>query len=160
MARPQLASLILMLLPLSVQAAPPLRAPHLPAPSAAHAMPVNGDAAMPDTLTGRWIVTELVEAAVPPDVPVTLEFAETGGLSGRSGCNSFSARLKVSGQNLSPGPARSTKKACESKVMAVEAAFMRALDRLTRYDIAEDGTLVLYGFDTVMMRARREDPAQ
>ena len=114
---------------------------------------------MSDTLTGRWIVTELAEAVLLPLVPVTLDFGAGGGLSGHSGCNSFSATLEVSGHDLSPGPAMSTRMACDSAVMAVEFAFNRALDRLTRYRIEDDGTLVLYGFDTVLIRARRNDTA-
>lgn len=148
MAAPVLAPLFLLLLPMT--------APQVPPHSLPQATLVNGDAAMPDALTGRWIVTELAEAVIPPGIPVALEFGETGGIAGKSGCNSFSASLQVSGQNLSPGPARSTKMACDSDVMAVEYAFHRALDRLTRYEIEGDGTLVLYGFDTVMMRARRQ----
>ena len=153
MAPPVLAPLILLLLPL-VAATPPQV---LPLPTATL---VNGDATMSDTLTGRWIVTEVAEAQIPPGVPVTLEFGAAGGLSGKSGCNSFSASLDVSGHDLSPGPARSTRMACDSSVMAVEYAFHRALERLSRYEVEGDGTLVLYGLDTVMMRARREDAAQ
>ena len=148
MAAPVLAPLFLLLWPMT--------APQMPPRDLPQATLVNGDAVMPDTLTGRWIVTEVAEAVILPGIPVALEFGATGGIAGKSGCNSFSASLKVSGHDLSPGPVRSTKMACDSDVMALEAAFHRALDRLTRYDIEGDGTLVLYGFETVMMRARRE----
>lgn len=142
---PPMLALVLALWPLAAPATPTL---------------VNGDAAMSDTLTGRWIVTELAEATLVPDVPVTMEFGPSGGISGKSACNSYSASLDVSGHDLSPGPARMTKMVCPAPVMAVEYAFNRALERLSRYEIAGDGTLVLWGFDTVVIRARREDAAQ
>jgi heat shock protein HslJ len=133
------------------QAGPPALTPGILPPAIA----ANGDPAMSDTLTGTWIVTEVAEAVIPPGAPVTLEFGE-GSLSGKSGCNSFSATLEVTGNDLAPGAAASTRMACGTEVMALEAAFLRALDRLTRYEIAADGTLALYGFDTLLMRATRE----
>ena len=150
MARLSLVSTVLALLPLAALAGPPVLTPAPP-----HAILANGDPAMSDTLTGRWIVTEVAEATIPPGAPVTLEFG-AGTLSGNAGCNSFSASLDVTGTDLAPGAAQSTRMACGTEVMALEAAFMRALDRLTRYEIAADGTLALYGYETLMMRAVRE----
>jgi putative lipoprotein len=151
MTRALLVSLVLALLPPAVQPAPiaPVRT-LLPAP-----IPVNGDPAMTQTLTGRWTVTEVAGAAVPAGAPVRLEFAE-GAVSGRGGCNSFGARLALNGKALSFGPARATKMACARDLMALEAGFMRALGQIDRYEIAADGRLELYGGAAVLMRAVRE----
>ena len=151
MVRLSLVSTVLALLPLAALAGPPVLTPAPP-----HAILANGDPAMSDTLTGRWTVTEVAGATILPGAPVTLEFGAEGGLAGKAGCNSFSTSLTVNGAELLLGPARATKMACGSEVMALEAAFMRALERITRYQIAADGTLALYGYETLMMRAVRE----
>jgi heat shock protein HslJ len=151
MIRPLLASLVLALPPVAAQSAP-VAAIHTILPPA---IPANGDPAMTDTLTGRWTVTEVAGAAVPAGGPVRLEFGE-GSVSGKGGCNSFSARLTLNGQALTFGPARATKMACDSEAMALEAAFMRALGQIDRYEMAGDGRLDLYGGAAVLMRAARE----
>lgn len=109
---------------------------------------------MSSALSGPWSVFEVASITIPDGANLSLEFGE-GSVGGHAGCNALSARIDLSGSDLRFGPVRTTKKACGQQIMAVEIGFLRAMQRVSRYEISCDGTLTLYGFDTVMMRARR-----
>ncbi len=152
MARTLFQTTLIVLLPLAALAAPPAMTPAPPP----RAIAVNGDAALPEMLAGVWIVTGVDAATIPPGAPVTLDFGAAGELVGTSGCNRYGAALTISGASLTVGPVRATRMACSADLMALEAAFNTALAGITRYEIAADGTLALYGDDTLLMQAARE----
>jgi heat shock protein HslJ len=73
-------------------------------------------------------------AKVPPDLHIDLRL-DGDQASGSSGCNTYGASFQAIGGSISFGPIRSTAMACENQVMAVEAAYLRALEGTTNYQV-------------------------
>lgn len=107
-----------------------------------------------DLLAGDWRVTELADAPLPEGTEGSLRF-EAGQVSGRAFCNRFSGGFTLGGEGLRFGPAAATRMACPPAQMAAEGAFLAALAKVDRFDIAADGTLELIGGDRVLLRAAR-----
>lgn len=103
---------------------------------------------------GEWTVVELtgerVEAAAP-----TLLFGEDGSVGGRASCNAYGATYALTGETLAVGRATVTRMACPPPRMAQEARFLELLQGVRRFDVADDGSLVLIGDDGRAIRARR-----
>jgi heat shock protein HslJ len=107
-------------------------------------------------LTGaEWKVTKAGAAAVPEGVEATIAFAPDGGVSGSSGCNRFSGTATLTGEGLGFGPMAGTRMACDAPASTVEAAFLDAMGRIDRFDIADDGSLRLIAGDTALIEAGR-----
>jgi heat shock protein HslJ len=86
------------------------------------------------------------------DRPLTLRLS-AGQASGSSGCNSFTASYRLSGDELEFGPIGSTRMACEAQVMDQESRYLAILDaaeNLARYGdgsvsvIAPDGRAIRF----------------
>ena len=57
-----------------------------------------------------------------------VQFKDAGKLAGHSGCNRFFGQYKISGNDINIGPIDSTRMACAESVMALEMAFLSALE--------------------------------
>ncbi len=67
---------------------------------------------------------------------ITANFGQDGNLSGSAGCNNYTAGYEVNGEQMSIGPAATTRKFCgEAGVMEQEAAYLMALEKVTRFQI-------------------------
>lgn len=71
---------------------------------------------------------------------ITAIFAEDGTLSGSAGCNNYTASYQVDGDQISIGPAASTRKACAEPegIMEQEMAYLLALETANTYRIEGD----------------------
>lgn len=106
-------------------------------------------------LMGTWAVTEVRSGTIPDGTVPTLVF-EADRLAGFAGCNNFGASLSVGdGGALKLGPAAITRMACAAPQMDVEAAVLRALQRVNAVAFEGEGQIVLSAFGTVMLRATR-----
>ncbi|MDT8856980.1 META domain-containing protein [Paracoccaceae bacterium Fryx2] len=105
-------------------------------------------------LAGLWRVGVIDGAALSEAVEVTLEIADNR-VSGRAGCNRYAGSLALTGEGMGFGPAAATKMACAPELMQAEAAFLAALARVTGFDIAPDGALILLAGGDAVLRARR-----
>ena len=91
-----------------------------------------------DGLSGTsWALTSMDDQPVPADVVVTLAFA-AGTASGSSGCNTYSGPYTVDGQSLDFGALASTRMACAGAAMAIEQAYLAALDGVTTWAVPQD----------------------
>ncbi len=111
-----------------------------------------------DLLTGpAWTVFEVGGEAVESGITATIAFdAEPPQVHGSSGCNRFAGGYVLSGEGLSfAAPLASTMMACDDPQMALERRFLDALAGVDRFDLAQDGHLVLLGADRPAIRARR-----
>lgn len=118
-------------------------------PGAAHAQ-------QPD-LRGTWRVERIAGEPVIEGSTVTLQFDDQGRISGRASCNRFTGSYTLAADRLTIGPAATTRMACAEAQMGQEMRFLRMLDGVKRWSIAESGTLIVTGEDgTVALRARRE----
>jgi len=104
---------------------------------------------------GEWRVMRL-DGAPTVDPAPTLHFEADGALSGSGGRNRYRASYEVTGEGIRIGPAAATRIACpEPETNAQEMHFFDVLERVDRFDIAEDGSLVLYAFDEPVIVAAR-----
>lgn len=95
-----------------------------------------------------WVVEDLDNAGIVDSANVTLEFdAAAQQLAGRAGCNRYNAAFDLSGEGLSIGPTAATRMACAPAVMEQEQRFFALLSRISRFDIAPSGALLLYSND-------------
>ncbi|QLQ05518.1 MAG: META domain-containing protein [Anaerolineae bacterium] len=76
---------------------------------------------------------------------VTMTLAR-GQVNGSAGCNNYMGSYQVDGNQLTFSPLASTKRMCAEGVMAVEQAFLAALEKTASYEI-HDAQLVLLAAD-------------
>jgi heat shock protein HslJ len=117
---------------------------------------LDGCAGDPDALlAGDWTATTLNGTPVPQGALVTLAF-DTGNVIGKAACNRFTGSYEWTGEGLSFGAIGATRMACPSALMETEQAVFSALSVVTRFDIAEDGSLLLQSDDrSTVLTARR-----
>jgi heat shock protein HslJ len=93
-------------------------------------------------LAGEWTVTALDGTALPKGADVTLTF-DAERISGLAACNRYSGSYELTGEGLTFGPMAGTRMACPSPLMETESAVFAAFARVTQFDIAPDGALLL-----------------
>ncbi|MCI1192968.1 META domain-containing protein [Calidifontimicrobium sp. SYSU G02091] len=103
----------------------------------------------------EWRVERLDGRAPVDRSRITLRFGNDGRLTGSASCNRFSAPWQLHGEGLRIGPAVATRMACPPPLMDQEDRFLRLLERVTRFEIAADGALVLVAGDGDRLVARR-----
>ena len=102
-------------------------------------------ATQPPNLEGtKWRVVEIGGAPTYGANPPTVSFGN-GRIRGDSGCNTFSANLKMDQTAIDVGSINSTLRLCEGAVGAIETQFMRALVGATSFAFDAEGNLVLDG---------------
>jgi heat shock protein HslJ len=126
-------------------------------PPSADSAPAPMPPAQSTSFTDReWILAQLGDRASPlgnggKPVTLTLTSAEHRA-SGNAGCNRYTGPYTLSGNQLSFGPAISTKMAC-AEGMDVETAYLSMLPNVTSYQ-ATDSSLVLMGASGELARFR------
>lgn len=104
---------------------------------------------------GAWTIDTFGDLKARPEEKITAEFGADGHLAGKGPCNRFMGPWTLSGEGLKIGPAAATMMACPGDAMEREQAFFALLDKVNRFEIAEDGALVLFTADGATMRAVR-----
>lgn len=106
---------------------------------------------------GEWRVDEVAGEATgsAPEAAPTLRFAADGRVSGRAGCNRFTAGYMLDGERLRIERAASTRMACPPPRMALEQRFLDFLVAVRRFDIDADGRLLLIDGEGRRLRAHR-----
>lgn len=89
-----------------------------------------------------WSLVQLGSQPLPSGTSVTLEF-EGDRVSGSAGCNRYFAGIKGNGPyDISIGSPGATRRSCPDSVMATEAAYLQALQKVTQFSFLA-GRLVL-----------------
>ena len=96
----------------------------------------------------EWTLASGVD--VPEDAVPTL-LLEEGNASGFGGCNTYTGDYELDGDAISIGPLAGTLMACEVQKMAVEGAYMPALEAADAWSIDGD-ELVLSSGDEETLR--------
>lgn len=80
----------------------------------------------------------------PVAMNVTAHFGEDSSLSGQAACNRYMGTYTVDGDILIVNPLATTRMMCEESLMAVEAAFLSALEGEHQFQINGDKLEVIY----------------
>ncbi|MFV0492106.1 MAG: META domain-containing protein [Pseudorhodobacter sp.] len=105
-----------------------------------------------------WTIMTALDTAMLPDHPARLVFTE-GRLRFEAPCNIYTTQLTEQDGQLVVMPFENMPKVCDPEVMEVEEALLRALTRVTEYEIDGTGELTLKSVDgSEMLRAKRQKP--
>ncbi|MEQ1930303.1 MAG: META domain-containing protein [Parvularculaceae bacterium] len=117
-------------------------------------MGCGGDSA--SLLVGDWKITRIGGAGVVPASHPTIGFDHKGAVYGDASCNRYSGRYGVTAEGLAINDTAATEMACaDAALMDQEQRLLGLLQSADRFDIADDGSLVLYARDEEAIRARR-----
>ncbi len=91
-----------------------------------------------------WVAEDIAGGGIIDNSYVTLNFDETGGIGGASGCNLMGGRATETGDRLALGEIISTMRACAPAIMDQERRYFDALAATERYEIDAHGFLLLH----------------
>ncbi|TVP92670.1 MAG: META domain-containing protein [Pseudomonadaceae bacterium] len=103
-----------------------------------------------------WVVDSINESAPLDESRVTLRFMPEQRIAGIASCNNFMAGYELSGEGLSLQQPVTTMKACEPALMEQEQAVLDILQGIQRFDINQDGQLVLYSDQGQSLTAQQD----
>jgi heat shock protein HslJ len=110
-----------------------------------------------ETLSGQaetgaiWTLTEIGGAA--PSAPITLEFPQSGQISGRAPCNRYFAAIKAPLPWFQLGPIGATKRACPD--LDLESRYFAALAGMTQAEVRGDVLILTDDLGAALVFARR-----
>lgn len=103
----------------------------------------GGDDDGPPLEGTEWALASGVDVPEDADPPTLL--LEDGNASGFGGCNTFTGGYELDGDSISIGPLAGTLMACELQKMAVEGAYMPALEAADAWSIDGDELVLSSG---------------
>lgn len=103
----------------------------------------GGDDDGPPLEGTEWALASGVDVPEDADPPTLL--LEEGNASGFGGCNTFTGGYELDGDSISIGPLAGTLMACEVQKMAVEGAYMPALEAADAWSIDGDELVLSSG---------------
>lgn len=108
-------------------------------------------------LKGAWAVTAINGKPVVKGSKPTVDFGTDGLLSGNASCNRYFANYKVTGEGLSISTGGSSMMMCDPQaIMDQEAAFLKQLGAVSRFEIGKKGQLILHSGANDTITARRK----
>lgn len=105
---------------------------------------------------GVWFVDQLRGGPIVELSRVTLTFGANGRISGTGSCNTYSAGYLLSGEGVTITMPIASMRTCEAPYMAQEAEFLEILRGVNRFELKDDGALVLHSADGGTIQARRQ----
>jgi heat shock protein HslJ len=103
----------------------------------------------------EWAV-EAIDGEPPVEgSKVSIAFDDEGRVSGAASCNRFTGRYALSGEGLSLTPMATTRMACPQPLMTQEQRVLALLEEVMRFEIVNDGALLLVTGDGRSVKARR-----
>lgn len=103
----------------------------------------------------EWVVEDIGGRGIIDDSRVTLAFDTEGRSGGKGSCNTYGAGYETDGDKITFEQPFSTMMACAEALMNQERAFFDLLPQIRRFDIADDGALILTAEDGRTITARR-----
>jgi len=120
---------------------------------------MTGNRMTDSKLAGSWELTYIsgiriaFEGLYPDRKPWISIDADSSKLNGNTSCNIFSGKFKSTGNKINfTGPLAMTMMACPGEG---ESVFVKTLEKITAYSIADDGVLSFLLNDVVLMRFKK-----
>jgi len=107
-------------------------------------------------LHGEWTVVEIDGQPIVAGSNVTLNFDSDGRLNGSASCNRYFSTFSLTGEGLTISNAGLSNMMCDQPLMDQEARFLELIAATTRFEIGEDGALVLRTDERALVVASRE----
>lgn len=105
-----------------------------------------------------WQVEDIDNRGIIDRSMITMDFTESGRISGFTSCNRYFADATVAGKDLSLGGIGSTRRVCAPALMDQEQRLLKALNDSARFAIDKDTWLVIYDAEGMeRLRAIRVD---
>ena len=90
-----------------------------------------------------WQLGKIGDQPVEEGTQPTLQFTQSGQVSGSGSCNRFSGTVTLSGESISFGPLAATKMACADSINAQETQYFYALSTAQRF-VLQGNSLQIY----------------
>ena len=121
--------------------------------------PLTGCGGSPQSLLTAqpWQVVSINGAAVDPDHPATLQFNADGLFGGQGACNQFTSSYQLDGESLSTKAVAATLRACMDPLMQQDQQMFDLLQHLHRFDLDEQGNLLLISSDDRRIVAKPQE---
>jgi heat shock protein HslJ/uncharacterized lipoprotein YbaY len=118
---------------------------------------LNGCGGDPASLLrgGEWVVEDITGVRVVKPSRITLAFGADGKVSGTASCNRYGAQYTLTGESLTIVRSYATRMACDAPLMDQERAFLEVLDKVHRFEMGPDATLILHTADRRTVTARQ-----
>lgn len=92
-------------------------------------------------LAGKWLVEDIAGRGVVDSAQTTIEFVDDGKVAGSTSVNRYSGSVTIDGNKIQLGRMMSTRRAGPPALMDQEAKFLRAMEQVKTFRIAETGLL-------------------
>lgn len=112
--------------------------------------------AAPKLVGPEWVIEDIAGGGVIDNSHASLQFLPDGRLAGNASCNRLIGSYTDKGDTLSVKLAGTTMMACPEVLMNQERRLLDILPLINRYDIDDNGTLVLKTTDAKSITARRQ----
>jgi len=103
----------------------------------------------------EWVVEDIDRGGIIDRSRVTLNFDAKDRVFGRAGCNTYNGRYTLTGEGLTVTNPATTLKACAESLMQQEQRFLEILSGVERFELSENGALILHGAKGRTITARR-----
>jgi heat shock protein HslJ/uncharacterized lipoprotein YbaY len=103
----------------------------------------------------EWVVEDIDRGGIIDRSRVTLNFDEKNRVFGRAGCNTYNGGYTLTGEGLTVTSPASTLKACAESLMQQEQRFLEILGSVERFELSENGALILHAAKGRTITARR-----
>lgn len=103
----------------------------------------------------EWVVEDIAGRGIIDNSRVTLNFEAEGRSGGKGSCNTYGAGYQTDANKITFESPFSTMMACAEALMNQERVFFDLLPEIKRFDIADDGALILSTEDGRTITARR-----
>jgi heat shock protein HslJ/membrane-bound inhibitor of C-type lysozyme len=103
----------------------------------------------------EWTVEDIDGGGIVDRSRVTIEFGDDDRVSGAASCNRYMGSYSLTGEGLTLGQMASTMMACPEAIMDQEQRFLAILAEVQRFEMGQDGALVLHTNDGRTITARR-----
>lgn len=104
---------------------------------------------------GEWVVQDITGVHLVDRSRITLAFGADGRISGKASCNRYGAEYALTGEGLTIAKGFTTRMACDPPLMQQEQVFLEVLNKVDRFEMGPDGTLLLHTGDRRTITARR-----
>ena len=108
-----------------------------------------------DLQGAEWVVADIAGGGIVANSRVTLNFDAEGRSGGMGSCNTYGAGYQIEGDKITFEQPFSTMMACEPALMEQERRYFDLLPQIRRFNIADDGALILSAEDGRKIIARR-----